>query len=339
MKDLTGKITSIILAAMMLSCQPDRNTDENAVWCESIYLRGYRPSTKERLTYGHLERLSEVLTQNSITSVYLFAGPYGKDGCLPQYAFSVSAQKAVAYLQSHNPGLRILPWLGGIENNTVSLNDSTWVNNALMDTQKLVKVLGVDGVHIDFEFLLPGNSYLDTTIEKERPGERERYGENVNAFHKRLRDLIPDHFISAVVACTSPRAKQWKRKTTLEELQGLVPLVDQLSFLFYDTSINDQKDFEEACRNQLEDVRRLRIKTPDAKTQFLLAVGTFVNLIELQGFRDLSIENLPNTLTTISDCIKQTKTDVPLINGIAIFCDWETDLVEWKEFQKYWVQR
>ena len=76
---------------------------------------------------------------------------------------------------------------------------------------------------------------------------RSKYGDNVNDFYKKFRDLMPDAFVSSVVVTTSPGAKPWKRKTTMDELMVLTKYVDQLSFLYYDTYIGSQPEFEENC--------------------------------------------------------------------------------------------
>lgn len=307
---------------------------ENAVWSESIYMRGQRPSTGEKLTELHVIEYVNTLRKNRIKYAYLFAGPYGVDGRLPEYAFSETAIYSVNLMKELYPGIVILPWVGGLQNKTVYLGDSLWVKNALEDTQKLIRVLDIPGVHVDFEFILSGDRYLDKTINPERPGERIMYGHHVNEFHRMLRELLPDAFISSVVVATSPDTKPWKRKTTLEELNELVQYIDQLSFLYYDTHINDQQVFEDNCLKLIQDIQTLK-KNRDI--QYLVAIGTFLNVPELQGYRNLEIENIPNSLETIKKSIVQIDTTRQLVDGIAIYSEWTTDKTEWQQFYKHWM--
>jgi len=133
----------------------------------------------------------------------------------------------------------------------------------------------VSGLHFDFEFILPGEPYLDRTEIPDGAGDIKTYGYNVNDFHKRFRELMPDAFVSSVVVTTSPIAKPWKRKTTMDELLVLTQYVDQLSFLFYDTFIGTQPEFEEDCIYLLKDIKRLKKNAPDV--QYLVSIGTFIN--------------------------------------------------------------
>lgn len=327
----------IILSLTNCSSQEkEKLGQQNAVWTESIYLRGYQPTTGEVLTEAHLKRYAETLKKNKVKYAYLFAGPYNKDGHLPDYTFSETAINSVRLLKKYYPEIVILPWVGGIQNKTVYLGDSLWVKNALADTEKMLITLNVPGVHIDFEYILAGDPYLDKTIEKEKPGDEESYGNNVNEFHKKLRKKIPEAFISSVVTATSPDTRPWKRKTTIDELNVLTQHIDQLSFLYYDTYLSDQKSFEDNCLSLIKDIQLLK-KTSN-KVQCLVAIGTFINTPELQKYRDLKIENIPNSLNTIKDAMLKADTSGTVLDGIALFCDWETDQGEWDEFYQHWAR-
>lgn len=332
---------NILLLILVVSCNKDHEKvknqlfgQENAIWTESIYLRGYKPSNGKKLTKKDLKKYAQTLKKNNVRYAYLFAGPYQEDGHLPNYSFSKLAKKSVKQLKELYPQIVILPWIGGVQNKTVYLGDSIWVKNALNDTKKLIKTLDISGVHIDFEYILKGNPYLDTTIEPEEPHDKENYAKNVNSFHKKLRSLLPNSFISSVVVATSPDTKPWKRKTTIDELSILVKYVDQLSFLYYDTHIDSQKVFEQNCIDQIGDIKKL--KDLNTETQFLLAIGSFINRRELHKYRNMDIENIKNTLEVIKKSALRVDNSERLVDGISIFCDWETDKKEWKEFYNNW---
>lgn len=308
---------------------------ENAVWTESIYLRGIKPSTGQKLNDYDLKKYSKTLKENNIKYAYLFAGPYQKNGELPDYPFSNLARESVKKLKKYYPEIIILPWVGGVQNKTVYLQDSLWVENAIKDTKRLIETLNTPGVHIDFEYILKGHPYLDTTIEPEIPGDKENYAKYVNLFHKKLRNLLPDAFISSVVVATSPDTKPWKRKTKIEELQELVNNIDQLSFLYYDTGINSQSVFEKNCIAQIRDIQNL--KKSNSQVQFLLSIGTFINRKELRSYRNLKIENISNTLKVIKRSALKLDSNNRIVDGISIFCDWQTDEYEWREFYNQWV--
>ena len=310
----------------------------NAVWTESIYLRGYKPSTKEELTEKHLEAYAITLKKHNIKYAYLFAGPYEKDGHLPEYAFSKTAITSVRKLKDYYPEIVILPWIGGIQNRTVYLEDSTWVKNALADTKRLIETLGVPGIHIDLEYIIPGEPFLDAQVDEEKPGDRESYAGNVNNFHSKLRALLPNAFISSVVLATSTRTRPWKLKTTVEEISTLINYIDQLSFLYYDTRINQQATFQAGCLELLRDIMKFKDLESSGHVEYLIALGTFVNEPDLKKYRNQEIENIPNTLTTIKESLIELNTPSTIVDGIAIYCDWTTDTSEWAEIYEHWTK-
>jgi hypothetical protein len=309
----------------------------NAIWAESLYFRGFKPTGGENLTEAHIERYAHTLKKNNVKYVFIFSGPYGTDGHLPAYAFSDIAINSVERFKHYYPEIIILPWIGGIQNKTVYLEDSLWVKNALADTEKIVRALNVPGVHVDFEYILAGEPSLDATIQKEKPGDLESYGNNVNNFLAQLRTLLPKSFISTVVAATSPGIKPWKRKTSMEELQVMIQHIDQLLFLFYDTSINDQKKFEDNCEHLLHDIQHLKSLNPQHPVQYLVAIGTFINSPDLHKYRNLTIESIPNTLLTLKKSSMKITDTISIVDGIGLYCDWQTDEDEWEEFYEHWA--
>ncbi len=338
--------TTFLFILVATSCTDSRRNNnhnhgqENAIWTESIYLRGYKPSTGEELTPAHIRKYANTLKENNFKYAYLFAGPYQNDGHLPSYSFSETAVQSVKQLQELYPEIVILPWVGGIQNKTVYLDDSTWVQNALIDTKKLIDTLNVQGVHIDFEYIIPGDWLLDRElVRKEKPGDRENYANNVNNFHEKLRELLPEAFISSVVVATSPDTKPWKKKTDLDELKVLVQYIDQLSFLYYDTFIKSQDVFERNCKHLIEDIIKLK-NTPTPKpVQYLIAIGTFINVPALHKYRDMDIENIPNSILTIQESLENSDTTRQFVDGLSVFCDWQTSDEEWDLIREYWVGR
>jgi hypothetical protein len=312
---------------------------ENAIWTQSIFLRGYHPRLYNKLQNNDIQEYAETLIRNNIKYAYLFAGPFNKEGFLPDYAFTDTAVNSVKLLKKYYPEITILPWVGGIQNKTVYLDDSTWVRNALADSKRLIQTLSVPGLHFDFEFIVKGDSFLERVVIEGGSGDINSYGKNVNEFHRRFRELMPEAFVSSVVVATSPGTKPWKRKTSLDELKVLIRYIDQLSFLYYDTYIGNQSDFEENCTFLIKDIHKLKQIDSTLNVQYLVALGTFINEPELQKYRNMDIENIPNTLETIKTCILEICPSEQIVDGISIFCDWETDEAEWSQIYKYWTKQ
>lgn len=333
------KICFMIGLLSLTGCQSENSLaifgQNNAIWVESIYFRGYKPSNKAPLTNQYIESLSNTLNTNAIKYAYIFAGPYQEDGHIPAYAFSDTAQQSVRSIKALYPDLVILPWLGGVQDKTVQLGDSAWRANAIADTKRLIDTLNVPGVHVDFEYIIRGEPFLDKDLKPEQPNAINDYGTWVNTFHQDLRTALPNAFISSVVLATSPDTKPWKRKTNMKELETLVQLVDQISFLFYDTGISNEDTFQKNCQHLLADISQLKKHQKD--TQFLVAIGTFQNHPALRKFRNMQIENIPNSLKTIKNSAISMDPENQIVDGIALFCDWQTDPKEWKEFYNEWA--
>lgn len=116
----------------------------NATQIKSTYFRGYDPVTKKNLTSEDVENLALRLKANHIRYAYIFTGPYENNGHLPNYAFSQKAKDSIATLKRIYPELKVLPWVGGIQNKTVHFERSSWVKNAIADTVKLIKTMPVE---------------------------------------------------------------------------------------------------------------------------------------------------------------------------------------------------
>ncbi len=307
------------------------------IWSESMYLRGHKPSTKYRPSRKDVISYARRMKKYQIRYLYLFAGPFKSNGKLPTYPFTEYAKVNVQLIKRYHSEGITLPWIGGIQHRTVFLDDSTWVKNALESTKKLVEHLKVPGVHVDFEYLLPGDPYLDRLLSTHVTLDRLSYAKKVNQFHEKLRIAMPDAFISSVVVSTSPLTKHWKQQTTLEELDQLSKFIDQLSFLFYDTQIHDSTQFRQAGYDLVRDIHYLKQRNP--KVQYLVAIGTFINEPQLHKYRNLEIESIENTLDVIKDAEhKISQGAEAIIDGIAIYCDWETSKAEYQEFYYHWVK-
>ena len=294
---------------------------ENATWIKSTYFRGYDPITKKRHSTKDVEQLAIRLQINNIKYAYIFAGPYQKDGRLPDYAFSKTAKNSIAILKKIYPEVKILPWIGGVQNKTVYLERKEWVKNAILDTVKLIKNMPIDGIHLDLEYVL--HSGVKFNHNKLSVG---RYSKYWSQFHKKLRQALPDIFISSVVVSTATGTKPWKYKHTLNEIKELSFIVDQISFMFYETGLMDLKDYSDNLKEQITMIKELKI-LPINRSQYLIGVGIFNEESNLKSYRDLGFKNLPFILGLLQ---KES-----VVDGLAIFCEWMTTEREWNQLRNY----
>lgn len=301
---------------------------ENATWIKSTIFRGYDSTTKKKLEFKDIEALATKLKANNIHYAYIFGGPYSNDGHLPDYVFSDQAKDSIKALKKLYPEIKILPWIGGVQNKTVHLEKDEWVKNAIADTAKLVKTVPVDGVHLDLEYVLyPAPEFNSKGLES------KNYGMHWVKFHRLLRLALPDAFISSVVVSTASRTEPWKHKHSMSEIKEVSSVIDQISFMFYETNIHDLKTYKDSLKEQLQQIKNLQNELGKETRQYLMGVGTFNVQKTLSSYRDQRFENLPLTLKLMKELDREISPKIPIVDGLAIFCEWETSDHEWNELR------
>jgi len=344
--DIPAGVTRLT-SAELARCVPPSASDptgggrcggqQNAVWVQSWFFLGHQASTKEPLQDFHIVELAAHLRRAGMRYAFIFAGPFQKDGTLPGYAFSDTARRTVERLRDLVPEVTVLPWVGGVQDKTVFLGDPRWVDTAVHEAKRLVETLGVRGAHFDFEYISPALEEVVRLVEVPEPRSPEaEYGANLVRFHERVREALPAAFISTVVPKTVPAVFSFKTRQTYDEVRELARYADQIAVIYYDTALHDQEAYEENLVAQLRDVEGWRRDLGTARREFLVGLGTFVNVEALRKYRDLAIENLPNEIATLKRAIRRVGEDCP-VDGVAIFCEWQTDEPEWNEFQDLWV--
>ena len=304
---------------------------ENAAWSRSIFFRGFDPTTKERLTDKKLAEFASRLERNGIRYTYIFSGPFQKDGHLPAYAFSERTRASVEYLKKMHPKVKILPWIGGVEGKTVFLEDAAWVKNSLKDTAKLVGSIPFDGVHVDLEYVLFPAPSTFVIPEKD-------YDAGWAQFHKKLRDALPCTFVSTVVVSSSLETRPWKHKHSVADIVEVSRVVDQLSFMFYETNLHELEAYRENIRSQLQQIRNMKDELGKKAPQYLFGIGTFKSEGSLKTYRDMRLENVPGTLAILKELTREVSPLKRIIDGLAIYCEWLTDPEDWRQIRTQWTE-
>lgn len=302
---------------------------ENAIWIKSTYFRGHDPITKKGFTSKEVEDLALRLKTNHIRYAYIFAGPYENDGHLPVYAFSRKAKESIAILKRIYPEIKILSWIGGVQNKTVHLERTEWIKNTIADTIRLIKLMPVDGVHLDLEYVL----YPENKFNQKKLNAHD-YSEHWVQFHKQLRLALPKAFISSVVVSSALGTKPWKHKHTLNDIKDLSSVVDQMSFMFYETSLMELKVYESSLKEQIKQIKDLKNSVSN-RSKYLIGLGIFNEEKRLHSYRDLGFKNLPLTLKLLKEAEQEMGQNKPVIDGLAIYCEWMITNIEWNQLRDH----
>jgi hypothetical protein len=330
-------VIPVLLALLCLAAPPvaraktaDLAGQENALWTGSIFLRGFDPTTQEKLTDEKLTNFATRLERNGIRYIYVFAGPYQKDGRLPGYAFSERARASVAFLKKADPSLKILPWIGGIEGKSVFLENDAWLETSVRETARLLATVPYDGVHIDLEYVLfPKKSASTTPID--------RYDSGWVRFHQKLRERLPNTFLSTVVVSSAPGTRPWKHKHGMKDLIEVSRSVDQVAFMYYETHLHDADSYRKNLRLQLEQILKMKTDLGAKAPEYLLGVGTFESEKALRPYRDMRFENISTTLTILDELMSEPSPSKRLVDGLAIYGDWTTTPADWGRIRELWT--
>jgi GH18 family chitinase len=304
---------------------------ENATWAKSLYFRGFDPTTKEKLNDKMLIDFAEELKRNRIRFAYIFAGPYQNDGHLPLFAYSETARKSIMLIKKIYPEIKILPWLGGVQDRTVHLENKAWLSNSIADSLKIIKTMPVDGIHIDIEYVIFPHANASTSNIPE-------YGKNWILFHKMLRDALPGAFISTVVVSTAKDTNPWKLKLSLDAIDKVSTLVNQMSFMYYETNLHEITTYKNNLSDQIQQIQALKNKQGAKSPQYLIGIGTFKTQIALQAYRDMRFENISATLSLLKKLLSEVSPARQLVDGIAVYCEWLTTEEDWAHIRSLWTE-
>ena len=145
---------------------------------------------------------------------------------------------------------------------------------------------------------------------------------------------MPKAFISSVVASTASQTKPWKHKHTLNEVKELSTVIDQMSFMFYETSLMELKVYEGSLKEQVQQIKDLKSFASN-RSKFLIGVGVFNEEKRLQSYRDLGFKNLPLTVKLLQEAEQTIGLNKSVIDGLAIYCEWMTTDLEWGQLRNY----
>lgn len=205
-----------------------------------------------------------------------------------------------------------------------------WVQNAIRDMARLVKVLPVDGIHLDLEYIL----YPEKKFNFKKIGSNI-YAAHWITFHKLLRNSLPNTFLSTVVVSSATGTKPWKYKHSFDDIKKISPIMDQISFMFYETNIHDQHLYRENLLEQLQQIQKIKAEYKENVPLYLLGIGTFDSEKKLQNYRDLRFENNFITLTVLKELEEKINFPKSIIDGLAIYSEWETTDSEWEDLHSF----
>lgn len=255
-----------------------------------------------------IRELAATLSKHHIRDVFPHLCPAAPDGSLPP----VDAVQVERFLDAFQD-FRVLPWVGGPYGSHARVQEEPWHHAFATSVRQLLTAHArLAGVQVNIEPLPNGDT-------------------NFLAFLEVLRASLPKGKLLSVAAYPPP--SWWHPFEDVHWSEAYFRQVadrcDQLAVMMYDAAQRLPKTYQHLMAAWTQEVLSWSGQTP-----FLLGVPTYDDAGV--DYHHPEVENLTNALLGIHRGLSRQ----PLpghYQGIAIYCEWETDAVEWGYFRQHFL--
>jgi hypothetical protein len=259
---------------------------------------------------ANVRELAAKLRTHHVTDVFPHLCPADSQGGIP----AIDARQVELFLDEFG-GFRVLPWIGGPNGSQVRCNDARWRIRFINSARDLLAAHPrLAGVHLNIEPLTTGDVDFLTLLDE-------------------LRASLPKEKLISVAAYPPPT--HWHPYEDVHWNEGyfrqVARRVDQLAVMMYDTALRAQKPY----RRLMADWTREILNWSEGK-EVLLGVPTYDDAGV--GYHNPEVENITNALLGIHRGLSRNSLPTNY-QGVAIYCDWETDDVEWRYFRENFLKQ
>ena len=257
---------------------------------------------------GRIRELADRLRRNHIMDVFPHLCPAEPGGKLP----SVDPAQVERFLDGLT-GLRVLPWIGGLNGSSASLQKPEWHAAFTAAVQKLIAAHPrLAGVQVNVEPLTSGDTNFLKLLEE-------------------LRIALPKEKIISVAAYPPPTRWHPYEDVHWDEryFREVARRSDQLAVMMYDAGQRIPKTYQRLMADWTQEALAWSEGKP-----VLLGVPTYEDAGV--GYHNPKVENLPNALLGIHRGLSRTALPSNY-QGVAIYCDWETSEGEWSYFRDHFL--
>lgn len=289
----------------------------NAIWLGHGWLGGDDWFTRNMKTEqmprfrdsGRIAELATLLRDHHVTDVFPHLCPADMDGGLP----TVHAAQVERFLDGF-AGIRVIPWIGGPNGSSARIHKPEWRTAFATNVRKLLDAHPrLSGVQVNVEPLPSGDANFLLLLEE-------------------LRAAMPMDKLLSVAAYPPPTRWHPHEDVHWDEnyFREVARRSDQLAVMMYDAAQRIPKTYQRLMADWTEEVLAWSEGKP-----VLLGVPTYDDAGV--GYHDPEVENLPNALLGIHSGL--SRGPVPAnYQGVAIYCEWETDGDEWRHFREHFLR-
>lgn len=264
-----------------------------------------------------IRELATMLRKQGITDVYPHLCPTRDSGAI----MPVDDVQTERFLKEF-AGFRVMPWIGGVFENHVDPKQPERRKVFIASVVALfLRHPNLAGVHLNVEPWPSGN-------------------QDMLIFLDELRVALPPGKILSVAAYPPPTVWHPFPEIHWDEayFKEVARRVDQMAVMMYDTALREGKLYQALMdtwtRQELDWAAASGGSRPP---EILLGVPTYGDAGV--GYHYPEVENLTNALPGIHAALDRY-TNLPAhYQGIAIYCEWETDEAEWEALGRDFLKR
>lgn len=234
----------------------------------------------------------------------------------------IDAEKTERFLDEMGD-IQVLPWIGGQRNGHCDPSSKDWRDRFIGTTVSMLQAHPrLAGVQVNIEPMPSGDPDFLLLL-------------------KELKAALPVDKMLSVAAYPPPTIWQKDPGKDLHwdeaYYRAIGAVVDQIVPMMYDTGLHKPKFYEQVMRNWTGD-----ILTWSRPAKVLLGVPAYgAEDAEAARYHDPKVENLKYSLRGIHAGLEASSmgTLPDTYGGVAIYCEWEMDELEWAEFRARFLKR
>ncbi|GEM_PF-226396 len=256
-----------------------------------------------------IRELRDLLRQNHIKDVFPHLCPADENGIIPP----VDAAQTERFLDEFEK-FRVMPWAGGPNGSHVRLGDPNWTAAFRAGISNLfVAHPRFAGVHVNVEPLPSGDTRFLTFLTE-------------------LRSALPPKKLLSVAAYPPPTRWHPFPDVHWDEnfFREVAWRVDQLAVMMYDTGVKNPKFYTKLMNDWTVEVLDWSGGKP-----VLLGIPTYWDADS--GYHDPKAENMESALGGIHRALSERPFHRSY-QGVAIYCEWETDAAEWEFWRRHFLK-
>lgn len=291
------------------------NQDRNAVWLEHRWLE------KEH-SRAEMHALLASLSRRGVVYVYPHLIPFNGAGGLPVHSREQMRQ-FLAVAREAAPGLKVLPWVGGLRvgyrrqrPGTIDLGDLGQRQSIVAECRGLMDE-GFDGIHVNVEPVDDGNVEFLSLL-------------------RALRTAIgPDRVLSLSAIRPGPMRLPFAPNFlwTREYYARIGEVADQIVIMAYDTALPTPALYRRYLSYVALTVTSRLLS--NGRTRVLVGIPTYD---ETGLMHRREVETPENALVGLVAGLRGLGAG-GTFEGVALYAEWTTDDTEWAVYERIWRNR